>query len=82
MIVLLNMYICAEYIFVYLSGAEYTSSSWGHSKIYIPGTIANPQTDRAPTEINTNGVVVKERTRDTTRHLRVISNEIPVLLIL
>ena len=60
MIVLLNMYTCAlrKKSVSLLSGAEYTSSS--HSKIYIPGTTANPQTDRAPTEINTNGVVVKE----------------------
>ena len=36
-----------------------TSSPWGHSKIYAPGTIANSQTDRAPTEINKNGAVVK-----------------------
>ena len=63
MIVLLNMYICAlrKKSVPLFSGAEYTSSSWGYSKIYIPGTIANPQTDRAPTEINTNGVVVKEK---------------------
>ena len=40
---------------------ECTSSSWGHSKIYTLGTIANPQTDRAPTEINKNGAVVKSR---------------------
>ena len=63
MIVLLNMYTCAlrKKSVSLLSGAEYTSSSWGHSKIYIPGTTANPQTDRASPEINTNGVVVKER---------------------
>ena len=46
MIVLLDVYICA-------------SSSWGHSKMYTPGTIANPQTHRAPTKINKNGAVVK-----------------------
>ena len=40
---------------------ECTSSSWGHSKIHTLGTMANPQTDRAPTEINKNGAVVKSR---------------------
>ena len=40
---------------------ECTSSSWGHSKINTLGTMANPQTDRAPTEINKNGAVVKSR---------------------
>ena len=38
---------------------ECTSSSWGYSKIYNPGTIANSQPDRAPTKINENGTVVK-----------------------
>ena len=40
---------------------ECTSSSWGHSEIYIPGTIVNSQTDRAPTEINKYGAAVKVR---------------------
>ena len=43
------------------SEEECTSSSWGHIKIYTPGTIKNSQTDRAPTEINKNGAVVKVR---------------------
>ena len=30
-------------------------------KIYTPGTMGNSQTDRAPTEINKNGSVVKIR---------------------
>ena len=58
--------------------------------MYTPGTIANSQTQRVPTKINRNGAVVKayknfSGTRDTIRHLktfRVISNEMPVLLIL
>ena len=69
---------------------ECTFSSWGYSKMYTPGTIANSQTQRVPTKINRNGVVAKayknfSGTRDTIRHLktfRVISNEMPVLLIL
>ena len=65
-----------------------TSFSLGHSKIYTPGTIAISQRDRTPTKINKNGAVTKVRisgTRDTIRHLRtfrVISNEIPVLLLI
>ena len=31
----------------------------GYSKMHTPGTIANSQTDRAPTEINKVGAVVK-----------------------
>ena len=69
---------------------ECTFSSWGHSKMYTPGTIANSQTQRVLTKINRNGAVAKayknfSGTRDTIRHLktfRVISNEMPVLLIL
>ena len=56
--------------------------------MYTSGTIANSQTERVPTKINKNGDVVQvyknsSGTRDTIRHLktlRVISNEIPVLL--
>ena len=40
---------------------ECTSSSWGHSKMYTPGTVANSQTDRRPTEINKNCAVAKVR---------------------
>ena len=40
---------------------EYTSSSWGYSKIYTPGTIADLETDRALTKINKNGAVVRLR---------------------
>ena len=38
-----------------------TTSSWGNSKIYVPGAIAISQTDRAPTKINKNVAVVKVR---------------------
>ena len=61
----------------------------GHSKMYTPGTIANPQIQRVPTKIK-NGAVAKvyickdfSGTRDTVRHLktfRVICNEMPVFL--
>ena len=54
MIVLLNVYICAL-------RKKSTSSSQGDSKIYTLGTIANSQTDMAPTEINKNGAFVKVR---------------------
>ena len=56
MIVLLKVYICAL-----RKESVYTSLFWGPSKIYTPGTIGNSQTDRAPTEINKNGAVVKVR---------------------
>ena len=52
MTVLLNVFISAL-------RKKSTSSSRGHSKIYTPGTIANSQTDRAPTEINKKGAVAK-----------------------
>ena len=73
-----------------LSEEECAFSSWGTSKMYTPGTIANSQTQRVPTKINKNDAVAKvyknfSGTRDTIRHLktfRVISNEMPVLLIL
>ena len=38
---------------------ESTSSSWGDSKMYTSGTIANSQ--RTPTKINKNGVIAKVR---------------------
>ena len=44
-----------------LSGRRVYSSSWEHSKIYTPDTKANSQIDRAPTEINKNGAVIKVR---------------------
>ena len=40
---------------------ECTSSSWGHSKMYAPGTIIKSQTDRMTTKINKNGAVAKVR---------------------
>ena len=53
LIVMLNAeYLCRQ-------EEERTSSSWGHSETHTPGTIENSQTDRAPTEINKNGVFVK-----------------------
>ena len=36
---------------------ECISSSWGDSKMYTPGTIANSQ--RMPTKINKNGAIAK-----------------------
>ena len=67
-----------------------TFSSWGHSKMYTPGSIANSQTQRVPTKINKNGAVAKlyknfSGTRDTIRPLetlRVIFNEMPVELLI
>ena len=57
--------------------------------MYTPGTIANQQTHRTPTIRNNNGAVAKvrilQKLRDTVRHLktfRVISNEMPVLLVM
>ena len=38
---------------------ECTSFSWGHSKMYTPGTIANSQTDRTPAKMNKNGDAAK-----------------------
>ena len=52
----------AECVYLCPQEEECTSSSWGQSKISSPGTIANSQTDRAPTEIKRNGAVVKVRT--------------------
>ena len=57
--------------------------------MYTPGTTANSQTEGVPTKTNKNGAVAKvyknfSGTRDTIRHLktfRVISNEMPVLLL-
>ena len=43
------------------SGKKSSSSSWGHNKIYTPGTIANLYTETAPTKTNKNGAVVKVR---------------------
>ena len=63
----------------------------GHSKMYTPGIIANSQTQRVPTKIKKVVLLPKyiyknfSGTRDTIRHLktfRVISNEMPVLLLI
>ena len=51
----------AECVYLCPQEEECTSSSWGHSKIYTLGTMANSQTGRAPTEIDKNGAVVKVR---------------------
>ena len=55
--------------------------------MYTPSTIANSQ--RTPTKINKNVAIAKSknfsRTSDTIRYLktfRIISNEIPVLLLI
>ena len=42
---------------------ECTSSFWGDSKMYTPGTITNSQTDRMPTKINENGAVAVAKVR-------------------
>ena len=49
----------AEYVHLYPQEEEWTSSSWGDSKMYTPGTVANSQTDRQkmPMKINKNGAV-------------------------
>ena len=51
----------AEWVYMYPQKEERTSSSWGHSKMYTAGTIGNSKTDRASTERNKNGAVVKVR---------------------
>ena len=48
---------------------EYTSSSWGDSKMYTSGSIANSQ--RMLTEINESGAIAKIRIwveSDTVKH--------------
>ena len=53
---------CAgKWVYLCSQEAEWSSSSWGHSKIYSPGTIGNLKTGRASTKINKNGAVVKVR---------------------
>ena len=54
-------YCAAECVYLCPQEVKRISSSWRHSKIYTPGTIANSQTDQAPTEINKNGAVAKVR---------------------
>ena len=51
----------AECVYLCPQEEKCTSSSWWHSKIYTLGTMANSQTDRALTEIDKNGAVVKVR---------------------
>ena len=51
----------AECVYMCPQEEECTSYSWGHSKIYTLGTMENSQTDRAPTEIDKDGSVVKVR---------------------
>ena len=51
----------AECVYLCPQEEECTSSSWGHSKIYTLGTMANSQTGRVPIEIDKNGAVVKVR---------------------
>ena len=61
-----------------------------HSKIYTPGTIANSQSDRAPTRIIKNGAVVKVRIlvklgilyMTHSKTFRVIFNEMPVFFLI
>ena len=53
---------CAiECVHLCLQEEECTSSFWGNSKIYTPGTIAKSQADMAPTKRNKNGAAVKVR---------------------
>ena len=78
----------AEFVYLCPQEEECTSFSWGHSKIYTLGTIANSQTQ------GTNWNKQKwcfcqsknfSKTRDTIRHLktfRIISNEMPALLLI
>ena len=49
----------AECVYLCSQEEECTSPFWGHSKIDTLCTMANSQTDRAPSEINKNGAVVK-----------------------
>ena len=69
-----------------LEEEECTFPSWGHSKMYTPGSIANSKAQRVPTKINKNGAVAKvyknfSGTRDIIRplkKLRVTFNEMLV----
>ena len=49
------------YIYICPQEEQRTSSFWGYSKIYTPGTIANLQIDRALTKISKNGTAVRLR---------------------
>ena len=49
----------AECVHLCSQEEECTSSSWGHSKMYTPGTVANSQTDRAPTKITKMVLLLK-----------------------
>ena len=49
----------SECVHLYPQVEECISSSWGDSKMYTPGTIANSQ--RIPTKINKNGAIAKVR---------------------
>ena len=51
----------AECVYLCPQEEDCTSSSWGYSKIYTSGTLANSQTGRAPTKINKNVTIVKVR---------------------
>ena len=66
-----------------------TFSSWGHSKMYTPDTIAYLQTEGSPIKMNKNCCCCQSKnlsgTADTIKHLktfRVISNEMLVLLLI
>ena len=49
----------AEYVHLCLQEEECTSSSRGDSRMYTPGTIANPY--RTPMKLNKNGAIAKVR---------------------
>ena len=80
----------AECVYLCHQEEECTSSSWTHIIICTLGTMTNWQTDRQCTNWNRQKWRSRQsknfiRTRDTIRHLqtfRVISNEMPVLLLI
>ena len=60
---------CARCVHLFPQEEEYTSSSWGDSKVYTSGSIANSQ--RMLTETNESGAIAKIRIpveRDTVEH--------------
>ena len=59
----------ARCVYLFTQEEEYTSSSWGDSKTYTSGSIANSQ--RMLTEINKSGIITKIRIwvgSDTVKH--------------
>ena len=61
----------ARYLRLFPQEEECTSSSWGDSKMYTSGSIANSQ--RILTEINESGIITKVSVwveSDTVKHWR------------